>query len=246
MILTMESLTPLYGEAVARVLVEAEFFDQGNRDDEVSPLCVAVRALRKADPPVTCEPPEALHLRAVADHLRGMEPGSTLPEHAVADRVLVLRRAYERHVEMVNDIKIALFETLPDGASVDDELAGVKLLGRLFREAKRAVETAKDCTDAVAVTLRYQLAQANTSAARERYGSAGVALDRASIHERLAEVECQADPVRKVIDDELNTVEALRVLGLGLGDGLYQAVRRACCRVAFYVAIGRVPDKKGA
>ena len=100
------------------------------------------------------------------------------------------------------------------------------------RRRLRAVETAKGCTDAVAVTLRYQLAQADKRTARERYNAAGPALDLASIRERLEEVECQA--------------EILQSEGVARGDTTRDAIRRACLCVAFYVVAGRVPEKKGA
>jgi hypothetical protein len=207
MILTMESLTPLFGEAVARVLVDASVFERskGRAQPLVDALFESVCALRDAGIPTTCEPHEVEEVRLVEAALANAGAEFARPEHRTSYRA--------------------------------------KLLCDAYANAKRAVDTANGCTDAVAVTLRYQLAQANKHTARERYDAAGPALDLASIRERLAEIECQRDPAYKIIVEDLLDVTPDDG---GMSDALYRAVRRACCRVAFYVVIGRVPERKGA
>lgn len=258
MILTMEALTPLYGEAVARVLVEADVLSgyeitKPRLTSVAKATCnlrAAMSVLRDALEPMLRELPGGEHLRGVVEHLRrvsehlhGLDVGETLPEHAVADRVYALRGAYERAAQQLATIEANVAEHLGSEWLKNGVVNAVSLLYSNFKEAKRAVETAKGCTDAVATTLRYQLAQANKRTARERYEAAGQALDLASIRERLAEAECQHEPVHKIVVEDL--LEVTPNEG-GMPDALYKAVRKACLRVAFYVAIGRAPEKKGA
>lgn len=197
--LTMEVLAPLYGEAVARVLVDASVFERskGNAQPLVDALLESVRALRDAGIPATCEPYEVEEVRRVEEMLATVGPEFARPEHRTSYRVNLLCDAYA--------------------------------------EAKRAVETAKGCTDAVSVSLRYQVAQANKRTARERYEAAGPALDLASIRERLAEVECQHEPAAGIVRAELLAY----FTEFDDVDKVYQAARRACVQIARYVAHGR-------
>ena len=73
----------------------------------------------------------------------------------------------------------------------------------------------------------YQKARAETSAARASFNHSSVALQLAEIRERLAEMASQHEPLA-----------ALRDTAMTERDRLYAA--------AFYVVVGRLPNKKEA
>jgi hypothetical protein len=71
----------------------------------------------------------------------------------------------------------------------------------------------------------YLRRQAERATAQERYNYAGTALEIAQIKQRLAEIKSQAEPLNGLICD-----------GMDERDRLYAA--------AFYVVVGRIPDRK--
>ena len=78
--------------------------------------------------------------------------------------------------------------------------------------------------------LNYFLQQERTKKAYSDYNAAGIALDRAQIHERLAEIKSQNEPLNKLMSAPMSE-----------RDRLYAA--------AHYVAYGRFPtieEPKGA
>lgn len=73
--------------------------------------------------------------------------------------------------------------------------------------------------------LHYMNAQEKTRTAYERYNYAGTALENARIHERLAEIKSQHEPLASLLNEKLSGRERL-----------YAA--------AFYVVFGRMPAKE--
>lgn len=72
---------------------------------------------------------------------------------------------------------------------------------------------------------QYMLTQEKTRRAYERYNYAGVSLENARIHERLAEINSQSEPLDGLITRKM-----------GARERLYAA--------AYYVVIGRFPEKE--
>ena len=70
---------------------------------------------------------------------------------------------------------------------------------------------------------QYMLAQARRETAVERRNYASAALDNASIHERLAQIKSQHEPLASLLQKPLSE-----------RDRLYAA--------AFYVVVGRLPE----
>jgi hypothetical protein len=72
----------------------------------------------------------------------------------------------------------------------------------------------------------YQSRKTATEAAYNNYCYAGAKLENARIHERLAELKSQHDPLNKMI-------------GLPVSDPNYLAMREKLYAAAFYVVVGR-------
>lgn len=71
--------------------------------------------------------------------------------------------------------------------------------------------------------LEYEKAQAERETAYQRYAYAAVALENARVHERLAEIKSQAEPLNGLLGRAMSE-----------RDRLYAA--------AFYVVVGRMPS----
>ncbi len=70
----------------------------------------------------------------------------------------------------------------------------------------------------------YLRAQSEKQTAYEHYNYASVALDNARIKERLAEIKSQHEPLASLLNEPLSERDRL-------------------CAAAFYVVVGRMPDK---
>lgn len=70
----------------------------------------------------------------------------------------------------------------------------------------------------------YMLMEARKEAAEHQHNYTGMKLENASIHERLAQIKSQSDPLDSLVKSQLSE-----------RDRLYAA--------AFYVVVGRMPKK---
>ena len=70
--------------------------------------------------------------------------------------------------------------------------------------------------------MKYELERANKRAASERLNAASALYENALIHERLAEIKSQHEPLNGLLDAAMSERDRL-------------------CAAAFYVVVGRLP-----
>ena len=73
---------------------------------------------------------------------------------------------------------------------------------------------------------KYMLYQAKAEAAKNLGNYAGAALENARVMERLAEIDSQYEPIASLLEEKMSERERLYA-------------------IAFYVAVGRIPEKDG-